>query len=229
MKLACCPGELSQCLDALRLTPADIVLLGDSPTHHDHLVDMVRDLHASYPHVGVILLLDSYDRNLVVNAMREGARGLFCRSRQPFRALCRCISVVDQGQLWTNTEQMDYLVEALNSVPQVRVTNGKGEGILTPREEQIAGLVAEGIGNREIARQLKIKENTVKKALLRAYDKLGVSNRVELVLYVLTHCSVEKHPSPPAKTAPERVALDCVGRGQVNILGTDGTSLPKAN
>jgi DNA-binding NarL/FixJ family response regulator len=180
--------------------------------------------------VGLILLLDSYDRNLVVNAMREGARGLFCRSQQPFRALCRCISVVHQGQLWTNTEQMDYLVDALNSVPQARVTSGKVEGTLTPREEQIAALVAEGIGNRDVARQLNIKENTVKKALLRVYDKLGVSNRVELVLYVLTHSGVEKHSSPPAKTAaPERVALDCVDRGQVNVLGTDGTYLPKSN
>jgi len=229
MKVACCPGELSDCLDALRSTPVDIVLLGDSPTHHDHLVDVVRHLHASFPYVGLILLLDSYDRNLVVDAMREGARGLFCRSQQPFRALCRCISVVYQGQLWTNTEQMDYLVEALTSVPQARVTNGKGEGILTPREEQIAGLVAEGIGNRDVARQLTIKENTVKKALLRVYDKLGVSNRVELVLYVLTRSSLQKRSTPPAKTAAERVALDCVDRGQVNVLGTDGTCLPKAN
>jgi DNA-binding NarL/FixJ family response regulator len=229
MKVACCPGELFDCLEALRFAPADIVLLGDSPVHHNHLVDTVRDLHASYPHVGLILLLDSYDRNLVVNAMREGARGLFCRSRQPFRALCRCISVVHQGQFWTNTEQIDYLIEPLNSVPQVRVTNAKGEGILTPREEQIAALVAEGVGNRDVARQLSIKENTVKKALLRVYDKLGVSNRVELVLYILTHCSVEKRSTLPAKTAAERVALDCVDRGQVNVLGMDGTCLPKAN
>jgi len=231
MKISCCLGELSDCMDALHSAPVDIVLLGDSPTRHDQLVDVVRHLHISYPRVGLILLLDSYDRNLVVNAMREGARGLFCRSQQPFRALCRCISVVHQGQLWTNTEQMDYLVEALNSVPQARVTNGKGEGILTPREEQIAGLVAEGIGNREVAQHLSIKENTVKKALLRVYDKLGVSNRVELVLYVLTHCLVEKHSSPsaPAKTAAERVALDCVDPGQLNVLGTDGGCPPKAN
>ncbi len=230
LKVTCCRGELAHCLEALREVPVDIVLLGDIATHHDHLVDTVRDLHANYPHVGLILLLDSYDRNLVVNAMREGARGLFCRSRQPFRALCRCISVVYHGQLWTNAEQMDYLIDALNSLPQARVTNGKEEGILTPREEQIAGLVAEGIGNRDVAHQLSIKENTVKKALLRVYDKLGVSNRVELVLYVLTHCSVEKRSSPPAKTAaPERVALDCVDRGQVSVLGTDGRCLPKAN
>jgi DNA-binding CsgD family transcriptional regulator len=59
--------------------------------------------------------------------------------------------------------------------------------LLTQREQEVVGLVAEGISNREIARQLAITENTVKKSLLRIYDKLGVSNRVELVLYALSH------------------------------------------
>jgi len=58
----------------------------------------------------------------------------------------------------------------------------RGEALLTPREDQVVNLVAEGIGNRDIAQQLGIKENTVKKSLMRIYDKVGVSNRVELVL-----------------------------------------------
>jgi hypothetical protein len=77
---------------------------------------------------------------------------------------------------------------------------------------------------------LSIKENTVKKALLRVYDKLGVSNRVELVLFVLTHCGSEKSsPSPLKSVEPERVALDPVDRGQVNVVGTNGIWLTKAN
>lgn len=53
--------------------------------------------------------------------------------------------------------------------------------MLTSREDQVVSLIPEGISNREIAEQLSSKENTVKKSLLRIYDKLGVSNRVELV------------------------------------------------
>jgi regulatory LuxR family protein len=87
--------------------------------------------------------------------------------------------------------------------------------------------VAEGIGNRDVARQLTIKENTVKNALLGIYDTRGVSNRVELVLYVLTPSSAQKRSTPPTKTEEERLALDCVDRGQVNVLGTDGTCLPR--
>jgi DNA-binding NarL/FixJ family response regulator len=223
--VTCCRGELGDCKQVLRSAPVDIVLLSDSPTHHDQLVDILRDLHASYPNSGLILLLDRYDRNLVVNAMRSGTRGLFCRTCQPFRALCRCISAVHQGQFWANTEQIGYLVEALNSVPQARVVDANGDGILTSREEQIVGLVAEGISNHEVAHQLGIKENTVKKALLRVYDKLGVSNRVEAVLYVLTHSGLENRLSAPSS---KRLALDCKERDQVNVLETDDSFITKA-
>lgn len=221
MKITCCRGERSDCLRALRSAPVDVVLLGDGSTGHDQLIDTLRVLHASHPHVGLILLLDTSDRDLVINAMRAGARGLFDRACQSFRALCRCISVVHQGQFWANTEQMGYIIEAVSSISLARVINARGEGLLTPREEQVVSLVAEGTGNRGIAQQLNIKENTVKKSLMRIYDKLGVSNRVELVLYALTHRGVERSPSTPATSpaAPERHAMDCVKPDQVNLLG----------
>ena len=231
IKVACCGSELSACLQTLRLFPVDAVLLSDSPTNHIHLTDTLRGLHAGYPHIGLILLLDSYDRNLVVDAMRAGARGLFCRDCQPFRALCRCISVIHQGQLWASTEQMAYVIEALQSASPPRVINAKGEGVLTPREDQVVNLVAEGTGNREIGQQLGIKENTVKKSLLRIYDKLGVSNRVELVLYSLAHRSAEPSAPRTLKRPPlsSQHAEDCVHANQVNLLGTDCGCIPKAN
>lgn len=207
MKVTACRGELSDCVQVLRSASIDIVLLGGGTPDHNR-IDTLRSLHASHPHMGLILLLDTYDRNLVINALRAGVRGLFCRASQPFRSLCRCISVVAQGQFWANPEQIGYLIEALSSVPQGRIINAKGEVRLTPREEQVVSLVAEGTGNREVAGRLGLKENTVKKALLRIYDKLGVSNRVELVLYALTHREVDKAPPLPASTPPatERLA-----------------------
>jgi DNA-binding NarL/FixJ family response regulator len=228
LRITCCRGDLSDCLLALREVPADIVLLGDGHSDPEDLIHTLRTVHSNHPHTGLILLLDNYDRTVVVNALRAGARGLFCRARQPFRALCRCISVVHQGQFWTNTEQMSYVIEALISSPAVRVINAKGEGLLTPREEQVVNLVAEGIGNREIAQQLGIRENTVKKSLLRIYDKLGVSNRVELVLYALTHRGAERaHIVPqsdarvPASTSRlevARIGIHALG-GELDIDG----------
>jgi len=141
----------------------------------------------------IVLLLDNYDHELVVNSLRAGARGLFCLASMPFKSLCRCITSVHQGQYWTNTEQMSYLIDALSIAPSIHLINSRGRVVLTPREEQTVQLVTEGLNNREIARELNLKENTVKKSLLRIYDKLGVSNRVELVLYALSH-SQERLP-----------------------------------
>jgi DNA-binding NarL/FixJ family response regulator len=218
LKVTCCQSAVSDCLLALKSVPVDVVLLGDGPSEHVELINTLRELHSIHPEIGFVLLLDSYDRNLVVNAMRAGARGLFCRANEPFRALCRCITVVHQGQFWANTEQMGYVVEALNHSTPSRVLNARGEGLLTPREDQVVRLVAEGIGNREVAIQLGIKENTVKKALLRIYDKLGVSNRVELVLYALTHSGANRNNSFNQSQTNLGVAVECIDPTHVGAM-----------
>jgi len=225
MRITSCPSELTDYVEALRSAPADVVVLSDDPSDRDHLTELLRSLHSSYPNLRLILLLDSYDRSLVVNALRAGARGLFCRASQPFRALCRCITVVHQGQFWANTEQIGYLVEALSLNFFPRVVNAKVVGLLTAREVQVVDLVVEGISNREMAQQLDIKENTVKKSLQRIYDKLGVSNRVELVLYALTHRGTERTNSvPPKEPAVLAQNSECfVERSQFGLLGSFGT------
>ena len=198
-KVAGCRAELSECLSVLETDPADVLLLADGiKENRDRFYELLRGVHAAHPNLAIALLLDDYDRELVVNSMRAGARGLFCLASMSFKFLCRCITSVHQGQYWTNTEQMRYIIDALSIGLSVRLINSRGQVVLTPREEQTVNLVTEGLNNREIARELNLKENTVKKSLLRVYDKLGVSNRVELVLYALSHCqtrtpdSVEK-------------------------------------
>src|SRR5947209_2604108 len=82
---------------------------------------------------------------------------------------------------------MNYLLELISEVPSLRVFNTQGEQLLSPREEQVVALVAEGLGNREIAHELNLSEHTVKKYLFRIFEKLGISTRVELVLYAVNH------------------------------------------
>ena len=93
----------------------------------------------------------------------------------------------DRGQIWASAEQIDYLVDLVSQVPSLRVVNVQGTTLLTPREEQVVALVAEGLSNRDIAGELALSEHTVKKYLFRIFDKLGISSRVELVLYALSH------------------------------------------
>jgi DNA-binding NarL/FixJ family response regulator len=148
---------------------------------------LLRRIHISFPKVSKILLLESSDRELAVNAFRSGARGLFCFGVSPFRALCKCIQVVHRGQIWATAQQIEYLVDIVAQVPSLRVVNANGNTLITPREEQVVALVAEGLSNREIAQELRLSEHTVKKYLFRIFDKLGISTRVELVLYAVNH------------------------------------------
>jgi DNA-binding CsgD family transcriptional regulator len=82
---------------------------------------------------------------------------------------------------------MHYLLAALSQVPALRVVNVTGKPLLTPREEQVVALVADGLSNREVGGELGLSEHTIKKYMLRIFDKLGVSTRVELVLYAISN------------------------------------------
>jgi DNA-binding NarL/FixJ family response regulator len=196
LRVFSCPAELTECLQMLAYEPADVVLLiCDGMADSAARLEILSRLHTSYPQMGLVLVVDRYDREIVVNAMRSGARGIFCRATEPFKSLARCISTVHQGQVWANTEQIRYLLDALMLTPQLHIVNLKGDGLLTQREEEVVGLVADGATNREIAESLSIAENTVKKTLFRIYDKLGVSRRVELVLYALAHRDTYHSPS----------------------------------
>ncbi len=147
----------------------------------------LRHFHLAHPDIVKVLLVESFERELVVSAFRSGARGIFCLSEANLRLLRKCIERVASGQIWANTEQMNYLFDLISEVPSLRVVNADGDQLLTPREEQVVALVAEGLANRGVARELNLSEHTIKKYLFRIFDKLGISTRVELVLYAVNH------------------------------------------
>lgn len=145
----------------------------------------LRSFHISHPQVPKIALLDSDDRETVVQAFRSGARGIFCLAQASFSLLCQCIVRVHQGEVSASTQHLNYLLDSVCQVPGVRVLDAGGQNLLTYREEQVVALVADGLSNRDVASELGLSEHTVKKYLFRIFDKLGISNRVELVLYAV--------------------------------------------
>jgi two-component system, NarL family, response regulator DegU len=188
LEVTSCVLDPDVILHATSSLPVQVAVLNaDSPREGWPDMTVVRRLHLAHPEVAKIVVLDAYDREIVVNAFRSGARGLFCFSQYPFRLLCKCIQSVHQGQVWANSEQMQYLIEALSQVPSLHMVNSRGMRLLTPREEQVVALVADGLSNREVARELCLSEHTIKKYLFRIFDKLGISSRVELILYALSH------------------------------------------
>jgi len=186
LKVSACEMDAEAILRWPSLARGGVILL--NPPHFDEACFvMIRRIHMMYPQVLLVLLGDCYDRDAVVSAFRSGVRGMFCFAETSLRSLCKCIHAVRDGQVWANTRQVHFLLEQVCQVPSLRVTNNCGHSLLTPREEQVVALVAEGMSNRDVSLELNLSEHTVKKYLFRIFDKLGVSNRVELVLYAVHH------------------------------------------
>lgn len=133
----------------------------------------------------VVLMLEDCERDLVIDAFRAGARGVYMRS-EPSSRLSKCIDRVFQGQIWAGTREIEYLISAVASAKPLRLVNANGRNLLSKREDEVVGLVADGLTNREVSERLKLSEHTVKSYLFNIFEKLGVSTRVELVLYALS-------------------------------------------
>src|ERR1019366_4701899 len=155
--------------------------LQDGPLAGIRILPMIR---TAYPSVKILLVMGSPDRELVIDAFRSGAVGVFSRNG-PFDLLCKAIEVVSRGQIWATSEELHYILGAFAKSPKPPKLDPAVESRVTVREAAVVRLAIKGLSNREIAQQLTLSEHTVKNYLFRVFDKLGVSNRVELVLSCL--------------------------------------------
>jgi two-component system, NarL family, nitrate/nitrite response regulator NarL len=170
----------------------DIVIISadlrEGATAAFKLTSEIRDSH---PKTSVILILESIERIMVVEAFRAGAAGIFSRDR-PFDLLCKCIDVVHRGQIWADNRAVQFLVDTIVRSKPAEAVLLKKSNPLTKREEGVVQLVADGLTNRDISRQLNLSENTVRNYLFRIFNKVGTSNRLELALYAVNQRREER-------------------------------------
>jgi DNA-binding NarL/FixJ family response regulator len=152
-------------------------------------------LRLHFPGVPLIFLVQEGHNDAVIEALRLGARGIVY-SNEGLAQLAKCIDCVSEGELWVRQVDLGMIFEKL-SKPGGRMTDASGKTLLSPREEEISRLVAEGMSNREVSQTLKITESTVKNSLFHVFDKLGISNRVELARYVNSAAGQEGSASRP--------------------------------
>jgi DNA-binding NarL/FixJ family response regulator len=147
--------------------------------------EVARDLLLVRPNIKIIMLLEESTREAVLESFRSGARGIFCRE-DSFPMLCKCIGAVRNGQVWASSAEIEHLLKAIGEPVKIRLVDAKGKVLLASREQDVVRSVVEGLSNRDIAQRLQLSEHTVKNYLFRIFEKLGISNRVELILYVLS-------------------------------------------
>ena len=162
----------------------DVVLLSENLEGiRGRGLEVLKELRNAVPHTRAVVLLDPGELDLVVETFRSGARGVFCRN-DPVELLAKCVRRVHEGQLWINSNQLGLLVDALVDAIGARLVDAQGNALLSKREQDVVACASRGFTNAEIARELKLSENTVRNYMFRIFDKLGVSTRVELVKYV---------------------------------------------
>src|SRR5205823_8804458 len=136
----------------------------------------------------------------------SGARGVFCRT-EPVSEFCACVERVSRGEIWASSIAAQHLLEAVRSSPCYEAIEGK-VGMLSKREIEVAESAAQGQTNKQIAGALRLSEHTIKNYLFRIFDKLGVSNRMELLFLLSAHPKDALSPAGALDTARPSNSLE---------------------
>ena len=186
-------GEAADGLDAIEkvvLLEPDVVLLDLKLPRVDGLT-VLRSIQTRVPKARVILFASSDSKEECVEAMKLGGAGIL--QKDVSTALIeKCIAKVHAGEIWLDSNTTAAVMRQFSSAPEGAPSslhnNGKApreRAQLSQREREIIVLIAQGYKNKEIAEKMFITEQTVKNHLHNVFDKLGVSDRLELALYAI--------------------------------------------
>jgi len=138
-----------------------------------------------------LLLTGAIEESALVAALRLGARGIVMKHAAT-ALLIKAIRGVMAGQYWVGKDRVPGIVEALRPLLEKERSSGRDQFGLTVRELEVTAAIVAAYTNRDIAAKLRISEETVKHHLTNIFEKLGVSNRLELALFAMN-----KHLSLP--------------------------------
>ena len=179
-------GEATNGTEALGLVNElrpDVLLLDISMPELTGL-EVLRRLPKQTAPLRTILLTASVEKSEIIEALLLGAHGIVPK-QSASRMLFKSIRTVMAGEFWVSRDLVSDLVETLRG-PSSSGVGAKTMG-LTRRELEVIAAVVEGQVNKDIAQTFHISEYTVKHHLTRIFDKLGVSNRVELAMFAVNH------------------------------------------
>ena len=184
-------GEASngvECIKMLAKYKPDILLLDLRMPEKDGL-GVLEEINFDSMPTRVIVLTAAEDDRDVVRAMRLGARGVVLK-QSASDLLVKSIRKVSDGEIWLDNRMTAEVMKAFSKSSDSGPRREKP--LLSDREKEIVQLVAQGFRNKEIGEKLFISEQTVKNHLHNIFDKLGVSDRLELALYAIHHRLIDQ-------------------------------------
>src|SRR5882757_2888549 len=181
-------GEASdgrEVLERVQELDPDVLLLDLRMPNLDGL-SALQALQQTNKRTRVIVLTASEDKNEFVQAMKLGCSGIVLKQTAP-ELIVKSIRKVHGGEIWLDSHTTAAVMRQFAAPGEIGSGSGKSRerSPLSQREREIVQLVAQGYKNKEMAEKMFISEQTVKNHLHNIFDKLGVSDRLELALYAI--------------------------------------------
>jgi two-component system, NarL family, nitrate/nitrite response regulator NarL len=174
-----------EAIQRVKSLKADVLLL-DLAMPRKNGLDVLKELADTDDPVKTILLTAAIEREETVQALRLGARAVVLKEAAT-QMLYKCVRSVMNGELWVGHERIDDLMQTIRRMDRASTREGSPASRLTERELQVIAAILEGATNKDIGKTFGLSEQTVKNHLSNIFDKLGVSNRLELALYAVHH------------------------------------------
>lgn len=187
--------NLQQTLAALNKFPTDVLLIGTmvSPNPPDAVTELLKIDN----NLKIILVSPELGEGQTVDYLRRGVRGIVTRSISP-DLLVKCVKKVYVGETWLDNQGVNWVIEAYRAQAS-QLTGPRPKVRLSEKELLIIAGVTQGMKNKDIAQDVGTTEQVVKNYLRKVYDKLGVSDRLELALYCMHHRLLEGLKKSPAQ------------------------------
>jgi two-component system nitrate/nitrite response regulator NarL len=184
MKVVGKAGNRSEAL-ALAASKKPNVILLEIDLGPENGLDFLMELRETAKTARVLILTGVKEIETHRRAARMGAAGLVLKEHTG-DVLLKAIKKVHQGEVWLDRSMMSILLNEMTTPEDVDPDTSRIAG-LTDREQGVIALIAEGLKNKQIAERLFISETTVTHHLSSIFSKLGVSDRLELVIYAFAH------------------------------------------
>lgn len=198
--------SVAQTIAAVNKFAADVLLfesrLSETPA------ETASQILQECPEIKIVLIVPETREEDTVEYLRRGVRGIVTRVIAP-EMLIKCLRKVFEGETWLDNKGVNWVIEAYRTQAQ-QLTNPRARIKLSPKELWIISGVTQGLRNKDIAQEVGTTEQVVKNYLRKVYDKLGVSDRLELALYCMHHRLLEDFEKPVKSKATESAPTEKV-------------------